>query len=113
ISYTSPMEQLGRYIVISNKPNVFADAIGLGGASSGEGAALAQVDVSSIETQPRDGATVTEEFPLLKANLAPFGNVAADSVQMRVSGIGPVPAEYDPATKTLSGKLKEHLQEKE
>ncbi len=113
ISYTSPMGQLGRYIVISNKPNVFADAIGLGGASSGEGAALAQVDVSSIETQPRDGATVTEEFPLLKANLAPFGNVDADSVQMRVSGIGPVPAEYDPATKTLSGKLKEHLQEKE
>lgn len=113
ITHTSPMDSLGRYIILSNKPNVFAEAVRFGGAPVGTDAAAAQVDASTIETEPPNGAVIKEEFPLLKANLAPFGNIEIDSVQMRISGFGLVPAEYDPASKTLSFKLKQNLQEKE
>ena len=49
-------------------------------------------------TQPKDGETVNEA-PDIKANLATFGNVDPESVTMRISGLGLVPATYDPETK--------------
>jgi peptidoglycan/xylan/chitin deacetylase (PgdA/CDA1 family) len=113
IAYASPMDSLGRYIVLSNKPNIFAKAVQFGDAPADGGTTVAQVNSSTIKTEPPDGAVVTEEFPVLKANLAPFGNIDADSVQMRISGFGLVPAQYDPASQTLSFRLKQNLQEKE
>ena len=75
--------------------------------------ALATINSSAIETQPPNGAKVSDEFPLLRANLAPLGDIDPKSVQMRISGFGLVPAEYDPASKTVSFKLKQNLQEKD
>jgi peptidoglycan/xylan/chitin deacetylase (PgdA/CDA1 family) len=113
ITYTTPMDSLGRYIILSNKPNIFAEAVRFGSAAVGASAAPAQVETSAIETEPPNGAIVKEEFPLLKANLSPFGNIDPESVQMRISGFGLVPAQYDPASKTLSFRLKQNLQEKQ
>jgi hypothetical protein len=113
ITSTTSMDSLGRYIVFSSKPNIFADAIRFGDAPASGGATAAQVDSSTIETEPPDGSVVTEAFPVLKANLAPFGNIDAESVQMRISGFGIVPAQYDPASKILTFRLKQNLQEKE
>jgi peptidoglycan/xylan/chitin deacetylase (PgdA/CDA1 family) len=113
ITSTTSMDSLGRYIVFSSKPNIFADAIRFGDAPASGGATAAHVDSSTIETEPPDGSVVTEAFPVLKANLAPFGNIDAESVQMRISGFGIVPAQYDPASKILTFRLKQNLQEKE
>lgn len=113
ITYATPLDSIGRYIIQSDKPKVFAEAIGFGSAPTGEGAPMAQVDPATIETEPPDGAKITEQFPLLKANLAPFGEIEPGSIQMRISGIGLVPAEYDSASKTLSFRLRQNLQEKE
>jgi peptidoglycan/xylan/chitin deacetylase (PgdA/CDA1 family) len=111
ITYATPLDTVGRYIIQSNKPNIFAEAIRFGDAAAGT--AVAQIDSSRIETQPRNGEKITEESPLLRANLAPFGNIDPDSVQMRISGLGLVPAEYDAASKAVSFRLRQNLQEKE
>jgi hypothetical protein len=41
-------------------------------------------------------------MPTIKANLATMGNIDPGSVKMRISGLGPVPAKYDPKTKIVS-----------
>jgi peptidoglycan/xylan/chitin deacetylase (PgdA/CDA1 family) len=114
ITYATPLDSVGRYIIDSSKPKVFAEAIRFGGPSDDSTSpAVAAIDFSAIETQPPNGAKVSEEFPLLKASLAPFGNIDPKSVQMRISGIGLVAAEYDAASKSVSFKLKQNLQEKD
>ena len=75
---------------------------------------MAYVDPSAIKTEPPNGAKFTEKFPLVKAeNLAPFGEIDPESVQIRISGFGLVPSEFDAASKTVSFKFKQNLQEKE
>jgi hypothetical protein len=39
---------------------------------------------------------VRTALPLIKANLSAIGQIEPGSVQMRVSGLGVVPANYDP-----------------
>ena len=56
-------------------------------------------------TQPMNGETVSDSLPEIKANLATLGNVDPKSVTMRISGIGSVPATYDPETKLVSYKV--------
>jgi hypothetical protein len=56
-----------------------------------------------------DGETVTDALPEIKANLATLGNVDPKSVTMRISGLGLVPATYDPATKLISYKVTQKL----
>ena len=51
---------------------------------------------ATMVTQPIDGEPVSDSLPEIKANLATFGNVDPKSVTMRISGIGLVPATYDP-----------------
>jgi peptidoglycan/xylan/chitin deacetylase (PgdA/CDA1 family) len=115
ITYATPLDTVGRYIIDSSKPQVFAGAIQFGGPLGGDttSPAVASIDSTAIETQPPNGAKVSDEFPLLRANLAPLGDIDPKSVQMRISGFGLVPAEYDPASKTVSFKLKQNLQEKD
>jgi hypothetical protein len=60
---------------------------------------------ATMVTQPKDGETVTDALPEIKANLATFGNVDPKSVTMRISGLGLVPATYDPETKLVSYKM--------
>jgi hypothetical protein len=60
---------------------------------------------SSMVTVPMEGETISDPNPVIKANLATFGAVDPKSVEMRVSGIGIVPAKYDPETKMVEAKI--------
>jgi len=95
--------QLGRYALDSMNPEVFKDKVlafpNAGNASSGS----AITTTSTIAgTQPMDGEMITNPSPEIKVNLSSLGNVDPESVTMRLSGIGLVPATYDPETKVLS-----------
>ncbi|HEY5813111.1 MAG TPA: hypothetical protein VIT23_10730 [Terrimicrobiaceae bacterium] len=57
---------------------------------------------ATMVTQPMDGETVSDSLPEIKANLATFGRVDPKGVTMRISGLGLVPATYDPETKLVS-----------
>src|SRR6201984_3445778 len=43
ITFTSPLDSIGRYAIEANKPKVFEDAVSMIGASSGGGTAVAEV----------------------------------------------------------------------
>ena len=63
----------------------------------------------TMVTQPMEGETVSDPNPEIKANLAALGNVDPKSVTMRISGVGLVPATYDPETKLVSYKVTQKL----
>src|SRR5438309_10492153 len=112
ITFTSQLDSLGRYAIEANKPKVFVDAVKMIGTSSSGGAPVAEVGAQDLATQPADGETVRSALPLIKANLSGIGQIEPGSVQMRVSGLGVVPANYDPKTGTVSYQVTQKLREK-
>jgi len=112
ITFTSPLDSLGRYAIEANKPKVFADAVKMIGTSTGGAAAVAEVGAKDLATQPADGETVRTALPLIKANLSGIGQIEPGSVQMRVSGLGVVPASFDPKTGMVSYQVTQKLREK-
>ena len=114
LSHNSAPDQLGRYAIDSTQPKVFADAmrmLGGGGGGAGTGPYVAAAAASSMVTQPLEGEVVTDPLPTIKANLATLGEIDPASVEMRISGFGPVPVKYDPATKTAEYKVAQKLRE--
>jgi peptidoglycan/xylan/chitin deacetylase (PgdA/CDA1 family) len=112
ITFTSPMDALGRYAIEANKPKVFEDAVKMIGASTSGGAPVAEVGAKDLSTQPADGETVRNALPLIKANLSGIGQIEPGSVQMRLSGLGVVPATYDLKTGTVSYQVTQKLRDK-
>jgi len=112
ITFTSAMDSIGRYAIEANKPKVFEDAVKMIGASTSGGAPVAEVGAADLATQPADGETVRTALPLIKANLSAIGQIEPGSVQMRVSGLGVVPATYDPKTGAISYQVTQKLREK-
>src|SRR5213079_1615693 len=112
ITFTSPLNSLGRYAIEANKPKVFADAVKMIGAPTSGGAPVAEVGAKDLATQPADGDTVRTALPVIKANLSGIGQIDPGSVQMRLSGLGVVPATYDQKTGTISYQVTQKLREK-
>jgi peptidoglycan/xylan/chitin deacetylase (PgdA/CDA1 family) len=112
ITFNSSLDSLGRYAIEANKPKVFADAVKMIGAPTSGGAPVAEVGAKDLSTQPADGETVRTALPLIKANLSGIGQIDPGSVQMRVSGLGVVPASYDPKTGIVSYQVTQKLREK-
>ena len=112
ITFHAPVDSLGRYLIEANKPKVFTDAVKLIGTSAGGAAAVAEVGAANLSTQPADGETVRTASPLIKANLGRIGAIDPGSLQMRVSGLGVVPASYDPKTGTVAYQVTQKLRDK-
>jgi hypothetical protein len=108
LTYGSPNDSLGRYMIEANKPKVFEDAIKFGGSSGAGSVQVEEIPLGSINPQPADGSTAGSK-PLISANLGAIGGIDPSSVKMRVSGLGLVPAKYDPASKMLSYQVTQPL----
>src|SRR6476659_179469 len=113
IRYTSPLDALGRYAIEANKPKVFEDAVKMiASTSGGPGApAVAVVGPQNLQTEPADGTTVRSALPLIKANLSQVGQIDPASVQLRISGLGVVPASFDPKTGVVSYQVTQKLRD--
>jgi peptidoglycan/xylan/chitin deacetylase (PgdA/CDA1 family) len=112
ITFRSTIDSLGRYLIEGNKPKVFVDAISMIATSSGGGAPVAEIGSSNIASKPTDGETIRNALPLISANLSAFGAIDPGSVTMRVSGLGVVPASFDPKTNTVSYQVTKKLRDK-
>jgi peptidoglycan/xylan/chitin deacetylase (PgdA/CDA1 family) len=112
LTFNSPLDSLGRYAIEANKPKVFAEAVKMIGTSTGGAAAVAEIGTAQLQTQPADGETVRTALPLIRANLSSMGQIDPASVQMRVSGLGVVPASYDAKTGTLAYQVTQKLRDK-
>jgi peptidoglycan/xylan/chitin deacetylase (PgdA/CDA1 family) len=113
ITWTSPMDALGRYAIEANKPKVFEDAVKMIASSSGgPGApAVAAIGPADLQVEPADGSTA-RGLPLIKANLGRVGQIDPASVQLRISGLGVVPASFDPKTGVVSYQVTQKLRDK-
>jgi hypothetical protein len=81
------------------------------GTSSGGAVAVAQVGAADLQTQPTNGETIRTALPMLKANLSSIGQIDPASVQMRVSGLGLVPASFDPKTGMVTYQVTQKLRD--
>jgi peptidoglycan/xylan/chitin deacetylase (PgdA/CDA1 family) len=122
LTYHSPADQLGRYAIEHNKPKIFNDALAMigggggGGGGAGESTAApvsGQLAAAGMLTVPMEREVVHELKPPIKANLAAMGEVEPGTVEIRVSGVGPVPVKYDQATKLAMGTLLQPLKDRE
>ena len=109
LGYGSDDFSLGRYMMEANKPKVFEDAINFGGSASGGSEAVQEIPTASLQAQPADGAVVSDRTPLIQANLGGVAAIDAGSAKLRVSGLGLVPATFDPKTKLISFQVKQPL----
>src|SRR5437868_4095880 len=112
ITFRSSLDSLGRYLIEGNKPKVFVDAISMIATSSGGGAPVAEFGASNIASKPGDGETIRNPLPLISANLSAVGAIDPGTVTMRVSGLGVVPASFDPKTNTVSYQVTKKLRDK-
>lgn len=114
ITYTSPLDSLGRTFIWGNKPKIFEDAVKTIAASSGgPGApAVAVVGAENVSPEPANGSTVRTALPLIRANLSSIGQIDPASVQLRVSGLGLVPASFDPKTGVVAYQVTQKLRDK-
>jgi len=112
ITFRSPMDSLGRYLIEANKPKVFTDAIAMIATSGGGGVPVAEIGASNIASKPADGETIRNPLPLISANLSAFGAIDPGTVTMRVSGLGVVRASFDPKTNTVSYQVTQKLRDK-
>ncbi len=103
-------DELGRYALDSLHPDLFKTVVDFG-ANDGvdPGVEAAQLAAAAMLTEPMNDEKISNTRPVIKANLASMGNVAPNSVEMRISGFGLVPAKYDPATKLVSYEFTEDL----
>ena len=112
ITFRSSTDSLGRYLIEGNKPKVVTDAISMIATSSGGGAPVAEIGATNLQSKPADGETVRTALPLISANLSAFGQIDPGSVLMRVSGLGVVPASFDPKTNGVSYQVTQKLRDK-
>ncbi len=109
LTYGSPNDALGRYMMEANKPKVFVDATSFGGASSGGSEQVETISTASLQAQPADGAVVSDKTPLISVNLGGVAALDAGSAKLRVSGLGLVPSKFDPKTKMLTYQVTQPL----
>ncbi len=108
IGHSADPTLIGRYAIESSKPKVFETAASFTGSVDGAEGSVMPAAITMV-TQPMEGETVSDPSPEIKANIAAFGNVDPKSVTMRISGMGLVPATYDPQTKLVSYKVPQKL----
>ncbi|MDQ6808430.1 MAG: polysaccharide deacetylase family protein [Verrucomicrobiota bacterium] len=111
ITFRTPNDSIGRYLIEANKPKVFTDAIAMiaTAGGGGGGAPVASIGASNLQTKPAEGETIRTAMPLVSANLSSFGAIDQGSVKMRMSGLGVVPASFDAKTQTVSYQTTQKL----
>jgi hypothetical protein len=102
-------DQVGRYAVDSIKPDVFKAALDFGAESGSPGAEETQLASASMLTEPMDNSHINNPKPTIKANIATMGDIDPGSLEMRISGFGVVPANYDAKTKLVSYEVTQKM----
>ena len=107
VIYDQPNAKLGRYIVHGEEDSVFRNATNFRARGDMSNAKAIALDTKTeggeplVEVKPANNSTVTERRPVIEANLRRLGTIVPESLRVRVSGFGVVPAEFDPQSFVL------------
>jgi peptidoglycan/xylan/chitin deacetylase (PgdA/CDA1 family) len=111
--HSPPYDLLGRYAVEQGKPKIFQDALAMIGGGISEPIAqapsVAQLASVSMVTVPMNNETINNPTPVIKANLSTMGEIELGSLEVRVSGVGTLPVQFNPETKMLQTQVVQKL----
>lgn len=108
VTRDTPAAEIGRFVVQSDKPQTFRSALQFGPVQLA-GGGLAAGSAPSIPVSPAHGTVISDPLPLLSADLSTLGQIDPKSVEMRVSGIGQVPVEFNPQTGQAGYRLQQRI----
>ncbi len=119
VTWDSPNGELGRYIIHGDSDTNFKFATsfrGRGDVTSNKFLVADQKNEQGeqlVELSPRPDEVITERTPLIQANLKKVGTVDAESIKLRIAGLGTVPAVYDPESMTVRYQFPYRLRHEE
>lgn len=119
VIWDTAMGKLGRYIIHGTNDANFRLATNFRGRGDVANANVLALDAKDdqgnrlLELSPMPDQTITDRRPLIKANLIRLGSIVPDSIRMKVSGFGPVPARFDPSTFLLTYQIPYKLRREE
>ncbi|MCF6311947.1 MAG: polysaccharide deacetylase family protein [Verrucomicrobiales bacterium] len=126
--WDTPAAELGRYMVYGTSDANFTQAMTFKGATmlasgrrllvaseQGKGAAGGDEagETALVTTRPADGEKITERLPLIELDVSKLGAVDAESIRMRVSGLGQVPYTYDVDAGVIRYQVPQRLRSKD
>ena len=107
ITHGAPADKIGRYAWYTRRPQDMELALNFTGplsASDEEQPASGEIAAAMLLTQPVNGETISDPEPVLKANLTTLGAFEENSLVLRLSGIGPIPAKFDRDNKIIEAR---------
>lgn len=119
VSFDQPNAKLSRYIVHGEEDSVFRNATNFRARGEMSNARAIALDTKTeqgeplVDVKPSNNSTVTDRRPLIEANLVRLGTIVPESIRVRVSGFGVVPAEFDPQTFVLRYQVPSKLRRDE
>ena len=112
VTHGAAMEKIGRYAWYSRRPQDMEQALNFTGpvsASDGEPPHAAELAAAMMVTQPMNGDVISDPLPVMKANLGSLGEFDERTLGMRLSGVGPIPFNYNRASKNIEARSPEKL----
>lgn len=116
-AWDTPSGEIGRYIIHGNEDTNIGYALTFRGNSSLAGggknllAPVKGTEEPLVTTKPAEGETVAERLPLVEVDLSKLEGVDPASISMTVSGLGVVPAVYDPVSRILRHQMGQRLRD--
>lgn len=115
---TSPVK-LSRYIIHGDSDTNFKMATSFRGRGDVGSSRVLLADAKDaqgqllVDLKPAPDEVIVDRQPLIEANLRRLGTLIPESVRMRVSGLGNVPAHFDPATFVVRYRLPYRIRREE
>ena len=107
VTHGAPPERIGRYAWYSKRPQDMELALNFSGplsSSEAEPPAATELAAAMLVTQPMNGDVISDPVPVLKANLGTLGEFDDNTLSLRLSGVGPIPAKFDRETKIIEAR---------
>ncbi len=109
VSKKSANKTLPRYIILGTHDKIFENATHFPATANSTASLGAIVQTTAHPVNPTPGATIGDRLPEIYTDLSAIDQLDPDSLVMRVSGFGKVPAIFDPETKKFSWKVNRRL----
>ena len=115
ITWDTADGKLGRFTQQWDKDTNFKLALSFHGRNDAANSKFVKTDAVDdrghklFMLKPEPNSVITERRPLIEAGLSQLGAIVPESLMLRISGFGAVPAEYDPAKQVVRYQVPQKL----
>lgn len=101
VTWETPLKEVHRYVIHGKAASTFAAATAFRGIPLGRRLIGPDGKDLHLVVSPAEGEKITSRQPVLTADLSTVPDLDPASVMLRVSGLGKVHPEFDPATRIM------------